>query len=123
VLSVIAAVTATIFSSDLPSVVDARFVKPLDGELIDDVLENEPVLITVEENAVAGGFGSGVNEYLVSRGYDTSRVRNLGLPDSFADQGTRDALLTEVGLTPEAIEQTVLSMLSGDKRLYRPLAS
>ncbi len=103
-------------------VVNARFVKPLDHGLIDEVLSDEPALITVEENVVMGGFGSGVNEYLVSQGYDVSRIRNLGIPDQFIEHGTRDALLTEIGLTPEAMAQTAVSMLEHEKRMYKPAA-
>jgi 1-deoxy-D-xylulose-5-phosphate synthase len=104
------------------AVVDARFVKPLDTRLIEQVLAREPVLLTVEDNVVAGGFGSGVNEYLVSQGYDVSRIRNLGLPDKFIEHGPRDALLTEVGLTPEALVQAAEVLLREDKRIYKPLA-
>lgn len=104
-------------------VVNARFVKPLDTQLIDDVLATEPVLITVEENAVAGGFGSAVNEYLVSQGYDVSRVRNLGIPDRFIEHGDRTSLLIEIGLTPDALAQTAFGLLGQDKRMYKPLAS
>jgi len=103
-------------------VINARFVKPLDTILLDSVLAREPALITVEENAVAGGFGSGVNEYLVSAGYDASRVRNQGLPDRFFDHATRDALLEEAGLVPGALAQAALTMLRDDRRLYRPVA-
>ncbi len=104
------------------TVVNARFVKPLDTGLIDTVLQGEPVLLTVEDNAIAGGFGSGVNEYLVAQGYDTSMVRNLGIPDRFIEHGTRDALLTEIGLTPEALAQAAISLLDEEKRMYKPAA-
>ncbi len=103
-------------------VVNARFVKPLDHGLIDEVLSDEPALITAEENVVMGGFGSGVNEYLVSQGYDVLRIRNLGIPDQFIEHGSRDALLTEIGLTPEAMAQTAVSMLEHEKRMYKPAA-
>jgi 1-deoxy-D-xylulose-5-phosphate synthase len=103
-------------------VVNARFVKPLDHGLIDEVLSDEPALITAEENVVMGGFGSGVNEYLVSQGYDVSRIRNLGIPDQFIEHGSRDALLTEIGLTPEAMAQTAVSILEHEKRMYKPAA-
>jgi 1-deoxy-D-xylulose-5-phosphate synthase len=103
-------------------VVNARFVKPLDTELIDSVLADLPAVITVEDNSIAGGFGSGVNEYLMSQGYNVSPVRNLGIPDTFIEHGTREALLTEIGLTPEALVQTAIAMLDEDKRIYKPLA-
>jgi 1-deoxy-D-xylulose-5-phosphate synthase len=102
------------------TVVNARFVKPLDVGLIDEMLADEPVLITVEENSVLGGFGSGINEYLVSQGYDASCARNVGIPDRFVEHGTRDALLTEIGLTPEALAQLAASLLKEQKRMYKP---
>jgi 1-deoxy-D-xylulose-5-phosphate synthase len=103
-------------------VVNARFVKPLDTELLEGVLAGAPALITVEENAVAGGFGAGVNEYLVSQGYELTGIRNLGIPDRFIQHGTQEALLTEIGLTPEGLAQTAESMLGENKRVYKPLA-
>jgi 1-deoxy-D-xylulose-5-phosphate synthase len=103
-------------------VVDAKFVKPLDTGLIEEVLTDGPALLTVEDNVIAGGFGSGVNEYLVSRGYEISRIMNLGLPDKFIEHGSRDALLAEVGLTPEALAQAALAMLADEKRMYKPAA-
>jgi 1-deoxy-D-xylulose-5-phosphate synthase len=103
------------------SVVNARFVKPLDTGLIDTMLKSEPVLLTVEENAIAGGFGSGVNEYLISRGYDTHRVRNFGLPDHFVEHGDRDKLLGESGLSVDALVEAALEGLDQDERLYRPV--
>jgi len=103
-------------------VVNARFVKPLDTELIDKVLENAPTVITVEDNAVAGGFGSGVNEYLVSQGYEVSGIRNLGIPDRFIEHGKREAMLTDIGLTPEALAQTAETLLAAEKRVYKPAA-
>jgi len=102
-------------------VLNARFVKPLDTDLIDTVLESHPVLITVEENALAGGFGSAVNEYLIKQGYDTSRVSNLGLPDRFIEHGTVAELLADLGLTPEGLVAAAINGLDLDKRI-RPLA-
>ncbi len=102
-------------------VVDAKFVKPLDTELIDRVLEREPVLITVEDNALAGGFGSAVDEYLVWRGYASGRVCNLGIPDRFIEHGARDRLLADLGLVPEGLESTALELLDVDRRMIRPV--
>ncbi len=102
-------------------VVNARFVKPLDTDLMDDVMNKANVVVTVEENALMGGFGSAVNEYLISAGYDTTRVRNMGIPDRFVDHGSQGELLAEIGLTPEDMAETAAAVLS-DKRAIRPLA-
>lgn len=93
------------------TVVNARFAKPLDTELIDQVLTVDPVVVTVEENVLAGGFGSAVVEYMVSRGYDTSRVSNLGVPDRYMEHAPRGDLLIEARLSPEDIAQAALDRI------------
>ncbi|MCX7599513.1 MAG: 1-deoxy-D-xylulose-5-phosphate synthase, partial [Armatimonadetes bacterium] len=86
------------------AVVNARFAKPLDAELICDLAQRCAGLVTVEENAAAGGFGSGVVELLAARGFQVP-VRVLGLPDSFVPHGDRQQLLGECGLDAEGIAQ------------------
>lgn len=89
------------------TVVNMRFVKPLDGQLLNELAANHDLLITVEENVVAGGAGSGVNEYLASAGISTPTL-NLGLPDRYTDHGTQAALLAECGLDANGIEAAIL---------------
>jgi len=84
------------------TVADMRFVRPLDQALIRSLAAEHDLLITVEENAVAGGAGSGVAEYLAEAGLQVP-IRHLGLPDRFVDHGSPDELLTEVGLDAEGI--------------------
>jgi 1-deoxy-D-xylulose-5-phosphate synthase len=103
-------------------VVNARFVKPLDTELIDRIAGQDTFLITVEDNAVAGGFGSGVNEHLIEQGFDAGGVRNLGLPDRFIEHGERGELLAEVGLSPDAIAKTAAGLLAERRRGLRSAA-
>jgi len=95
-----------------PVVVNGRFAKPLDSALLDDLMKGEPIVVTVEENARAGGFGSGVLEYLVERGYEIKRIKNLGIPDRYMPHATQTELLAEIGLTPENIAQTVLDLMA-----------
>jgi 1-deoxy-D-xylulose-5-phosphate synthase len=102
-------------------VVNARFVKPLDTELIDRVMERNPAVITVEDNSVVGGFGAGVLEYLTSQGHDTAHVKVMGIPDRFIEHGARDLLLDEIGLTAEGIERSALELLQIDDGMYKPL--
>ena len=87
-----------------PTVVDARFVKPLDTTLLDELAKSHKLLVTVEENVLAGGFGSAVLEHLGVG----MRVIRLGLPDSFVGHGDRDTLLAQCGLTPAAIAAVVV---------------
>ena len=80
------------------AVVNARFVKPLDEELIGTVARSCGRVVTVEENCAAGGFGSAVGEALQRQGVCV-RVLHLGLPDGFVQHGSREELLESVGLT------------------------
>ncbi len=88
------------------SLADMRFVKPLDTELIGQLASHHTALVTIEENAVAGGAGSAVNEWLASQGIQLS-VLNLGLPDYFIDHGTRGEVLAEAGLDAASLHQRI----------------
>jgi 1-deoxy-D-xylulose-5-phosphate synthase len=99
------------------AVVNARFVKPLDRDLLRDVVKRVPALITVEDHAVAGGFGSAVLELLADEGISDVRVRRLGVPDRFIPHGTQDELRKLCGFDQEAITQAALQMVRlGRKR-------
>ena len=90
------------------AVVNMRFVKPLDTAIIAKLAETKELLVTLEENALAGGFGSAVAEYLVDSGLASkTQVLRLGLPDAFVEQGTPAELLTICGLQPEQIAAKV----------------
>jgi len=79
-----------------------RFVKPLDEIAVVQLAAEHRWLVTLEENTVAGGAGSAVNECLAVRGIQVV-VRNIGLPDRFVEQGERDELLAECGLDAEGV--------------------
>ncbi len=90
------------------TVVDARFAKPLDAELIASLVAEHDVLVTVEENVLAGGFGSGVVEHLSDHDLaGETRVMRFGLPDRYVTHGKPSLLREEVGLTPEAVAERV----------------
>ncbi len=89
------------------TVVNMRFVKPLDEELVRELAHTHELLVTLEENAVAGGAGSAVNECLAAAGL-TPHVVNLGLPDEFLGQGSREEMLAECGLDAAGIRRTIL---------------
>ncbi len=91
-----------------PTVADARFAKPLDGELIERLAAEHDVLVTVEENVLAGGFGSAVLEEMAERDLlGETRVLRVGLPDRYVTHGKPALIREEVGLTPEALADRV----------------
>ncbi|HEU4366330.1 MAG TPA: 1-deoxy-D-xylulose-5-phosphate synthase [Candidatus Krumholzibacteria bacterium] len=104
-------------------VVNARFVKPLDTEVLDQLAGTDALIITVEDNVLAGGFGSAVNEYWVERNYDAINLRNLGLPDRFVEHGDRDGLLAELGLSADGIAGFAADAHVARGRSVRSLAS
>src|SRR3712207_3616766 len=90
------------------TVADARFAKPLDMDLVRDLVAEHDVLVTVEENVLAGGFGAGVAEALVDADLaGEARLLRIGLPDRYVAHGKPTLLRQEVGLTPEAIATRV----------------
>jgi 1-deoxy-D-xylulose-5-phosphate synthase len=91
-----------------PTVADARFAKPLDAELIERLASEHDLLVTVEENVVAGGFGSAVLEEMADRDLlGGTRVLRIGLPDRYVTHGKPALLREEVGLTAEAVADRV----------------
>ncbi len=94
-------------------VINARFVKPLDREMLDDLAARFKIIITLEEGTLAGGFGSAVAEYLTDRHGEEVGLIRCGLPDSFLSQGTRDFMLNQAGLSTEAIVAAVKSARAG----------
>ena len=88
------------------TVVDMRFVKPLDAELVRKMAAEHRGLVTLEEGAIMGGAGSAVTEFLNAAGL-TCPVLQLGLPDRFIDHGEQGALLAGVGLDAAGIERSI----------------
>jgi 1-deoxy-D-xylulose-5-phosphate synthase len=93
------------------TVVDCRFVKPLDAAVLERVRREHPVIVTVEEGNLPGGFGDAVLEHLADAGLSTAGVVRMGLPDDFVHHGTREELLQDVGLTAGHVEAAVIAAL------------
>ncbi|KNY44712.1 1-deoxy-D-xylulose-5-phosphate synthase [Vibrio harveyi] len=93
------------------TVADMRFVKPLDEALIRQLAAEHDVLVTLEENAIAGGAGAGVIEFMMQDKI-IKPVLNLGLPDRFIPQGTQDELHEELGLDAQGIEKSINDYLA-----------
>jgi len=103
------------------TVVNARFAKPLDSELITSVANRVKNLVTVEENTLNGGFGSSVIELLQKSGVGDIQVRSIGIPDEFVEQGAQAILRSQYGLDAKGIAQQALALFPnlGSKVLER----
>ena len=93
------------------SVANMRFIKPLDTELLQQLTEGHSLLVTVEENAVMGGAGSAVNEWLLAQGIQIP-VLNLGLPDLYIEHDKPASMLAECGLDAAGIEAAIRQRLT-----------
>jgi 1-deoxy-D-xylulose-5-phosphate synthase len=91
------------------TVVNMRFVKPLDEALLLQLATDHKRLVTLEENAIAGGAGSAVNECLAAHEVMIP-VRNIGLPDCYIEQGSREELLSEAGLDVAGVRKILLKL-------------
>lgn len=91
------------------TVVNARFVKPLDVALIERLLRTQPFVITVEEGNLMGGFGSAVLETACDLGLPTAHLKRLGLPDRYVEHGERGELLADLGLDADGILRMALA--------------
>ncbi|MCO4797648.1 MAG: 1-deoxy-D-xylulose-5-phosphate synthase [Colwelliaceae bacterium] len=103
---------ATIAGKSLnATVVDMRFVKPIDEALITQLLEKHNTLVTVEDNAIAGGAGSAVNEYVLNT-QNNCKILNIGLPDVFIKHGTQQEIHQELGLDSAGIIDKIQKLLN-----------
>jgi len=93
------------------TVVNARFCKPLDRTLILALAARVGRIVTIEEHALMGGFGSAVLECLADAGMTSVRVKRLGVPDRFIEHATAEAQLAECGLSPAGIRQAALELV------------
>ena len=94
------------------TVVDMRFVKPIDEARILEMADTHDVIVTLEENAIQGGAGSAVSEVLNSHGKTTALLQ-LGLPDIFIPQGTQQEALAEIKLDEKGIEEQIIAFIKG----------
>src|SRR5579859_1171308 len=104
------------------TLVNMRFVKPLDEELLLELAITHGHFVTIEDHAVAGGAGSAVNELLEARGVHLP-VLNLGLPDVFLEHGSREECLKMAGLDAEGIRRSVDSWLAKQQPAQRKAAT
>ncbi|OUT62374.1 MAG: 1-deoxy-D-xylulose-5-phosphate synthase [Rhodopirellula sp. TMED11] len=95
------------------AVVNARFVKPIDDDMVRQSIEQGRFVLTVEENTIVGGFGAAFLESANAQRLETRNVEVLGLPDRFVEHGDRDGLLDQCGLSPRAIADRCRQAVQG----------
>jgi 1-deoxy-D-xylulose-5-phosphate synthase len=96
------------------TVLDPVFVKPLDTELLSQLLLTHNCIVTIEEHSLIGGLGSLINTYLIQNSLSGLQVFNFGIPDSFLSHGNRNDLLAEIGLDPASIASKIIA----EKEVY-----
>jgi len=97
------------------TVVNARFVKPLDKDLLIEIASHIKRIVTIEENVLEGGFGSSVSRFLHESGLHDVRVINMGIPDEFVEHGKQAVLRSRYGLDAKGIEQKVMTLFSSNE--------
>jgi len=90
-------------------VIDARFIKPLDKKMLDNVFSRFDEIFTLEEGQIQGGFGSAVAEYASEQNYK-GHINIMGLPDKFIEHGTQKELLTNYGLDSQSLATRILNI-------------
>jgi 1-deoxy-D-xylulose-5-phosphate synthase len=101
-------------------VVDARFCKPIDGEMLTRVLRAGHAVLTIEDHSLQNGFGSAVLEYAVAHNLPTANITRLGMPDRLIAHATRGQQLAEVGLDAAGIARSVRDAI---RRVAKPTTS
>ena len=94
-----------------PTLVDARFIKPLDQECYRSLFDSHNVIVTLEDNTKAGGYGSAIAELLSDLGYTDKKLYRFGLPDRFVEQGEIKALYKILEIDGESVAKQLMEKL------------
>lgn len=92
-----------------PTIINARFLKPIDEKLLHEIFKEYKTIITIEDNVINGGFGSRINKFMVDNNYK-SKIVNIGLPDKFVQHGNAEDIYEYVGLSPKDIADKIKSL-------------
>ncbi len=92
-------------------IINMRFIKPLDVDILNDIVTRFEKIVTLEESTIVGGFGTGVLEYLAERNLKNDVLR-IGLPDKFIDHGTQEELHKQLGIDPDGIVEKIKKFLN-----------
>ncbi len=100
--------------------VNMRFIKPFDENLLDELSVTHKKIVTLEENTIVGGFGSSIAEYFIDKGYKNDILR-IGLPDKFIDHGTQAELHHLLEIDPEGIVKRITDFIEIDNHINKVL--
>jgi 1-deoxy-D-xylulose-5-phosphate synthase len=100
------------------TIINGRFIKPLDSELLLETTQRIKFLVTVEENVLSGGFGSSVLSLLQEAGLTDVRVKTIGIPDKYVEHGTPTILREKYGLDSDGIVRETITLLPQVKRIH-----
>lgn len=93
------------------SLVNARFVKPIDTELLEEAMADHNLVVSMEENVKRGGYGEHVISYLTESGYHDKKMINIGIPDEFVEHGSVEQLYENLGLDTDSIVERILKSI------------
>ena len=99
----------------LPTVVNVRFIKPLDEALLEEIAKNHRLVVTLEENVISGGFGQNVAAFYAGQSGSMPKVLNLGIPDIFVEHGNVEELKEELGLDEQSAARRILDRIKNSK--------
>ena len=92
------------------TVVNMRFVKPLDVELLHKIFAKFKTIVTIEDGTIVGGFGSAILEFAAENNYKNSSIKTLGIPDNFIEHGKTKALFDNIHLSKEQLKHFLLKL-------------
>lgn len=92
-----------------PTIVNARFLKPMDENLLHELFKNHSEVITLEDNVISGGFGSRINKFVIDNNYNI-KVENIGIPDKYVEHGNVDQLFETIGMSDEQIANRIKNL-------------
>ena len=92
-----------------PTIVNARFLKPMDETLLHELLKKHSKVITIEDNVISGGFGSRINKFIIDNNYNV-KVENIGIPDKYVEHGNVDQLFETIGMSDEQIANRIKNL-------------
>ncbi|MCC0657505.1 1-deoxy-D-xylulose-5-phosphate synthase [Clostridioides sp. ES-S-0123-01] len=93
-----------------PTIVNARFLKPMDEDMLHTLFKNHKNVVTVEDNVITGGFGSRISKFIIDNGYKVN-ILNIAIPEEFIKHGNADELYNFVGLSPKCIADKIRELI------------
>ncbi|MGO0883346.1 1-deoxy-D-xylulose-5-phosphate synthase [Clostridioides difficile] len=93
-----------------PTIVNARFLKPVDEDMLHTLFKNHKNVVTIEDNVITGGFGSRISKFIIDNGYKVN-ILNIAIPEEFVKHGNADELYNFVGLSPKCIVEKIRKLI------------